>query len=151
MNTPFAEMFSSTARIFFRSVYKRFCGGTLKSFISHPFLENERLFFIIDPTHNIKNIYNNWQRKGTLHVPSGYDSILPEMKAEFKHIVQLYQREELSVLKVANRLRKDALNPSNLHRTSPVLALCKSKQLDHSRKIDIHMACCKCYVESIPI
>ena len=109
----------------FRAVYTKFCSGILKSSISHPFMENELLFFVIDPTHNLKNVYNNWQRKGTFHVPSGYETILPEIKAEFRHIRQLYEREELSVLKIAHRLRKDALNPSNLQRTSPTLALCK--------------------------
>ena len=108
-----------------RAVFSQFCDGSLSPSIPHPYIRGEKLFFIIDPTHNLKNIYNNWQRKGLFWTPTGFEAILPETKADFRHIQQLYEREESNVLKVAHRLRRQALNPSNIQRTCPKLALCK--------------------------
>lgn len=110
---------------FYSAVYKRLGGGSLKSSIPHPYIKGEKLFLIMDPTHNLKNIYNNWQRKGTFTVPNGFETIITGTTAEFSHIRRLYEREECKSLKIAHRLQKNALMPSNIQRTSPTLALCK--------------------------
>ena len=58
-------------------------------------------------------------------IPSNNPAILKDTKADFKHVLKLYEREESQVLKIAHRLKKVAMNPSNIQRTSPALALCK--------------------------
>ena len=44
---------------------------------------------------------------------------------KFNDINRLFEMEETKVLKVANMLKKTALNPSNIQKVSPQYALCK--------------------------
>lgn len=100
-------------------------GGELKPSIDHPCIDGERLFLLFDPTHNIKNLYNNWLKKSTFTFPDERSELLSAKHAHFSNIKQLYEKEESLVLKVGHRLKKAALNPNNIQKTSPQLSLCK--------------------------
>ena len=108
-----------------RALFVSLGGGELKSSIDHPFIEGERLFLLFDPTHNLKNLYNNWLIKSTFSFPNVQGDLLRAKHAHFSNIKQLYAKEESMVLKVGHRLKKAALNPNNIQKTSPQLALCK--------------------------
>ena len=66
-------------------------------------------------------------RRGHFYLPIGHSHLIPEdcLNADFCHIKQLYQKEEAKTLKIGHKLKIAALNPSNLQKTSPQLALCK--------------------------
>ena len=77
----------------------------------------------------MKNIYNNWVCRSTFRMPKVNDelgAIIPSDKlVPFKHIKQLFQTEETCTVKVAHALKEAALNPTNMQKISPKLALCK--------------------------
>ena len=108
------------------------CGGHMQPFIDHPFCKDEKLFFMFDFTHNLKNIYNNWLNKGRMNVPTeGFEDILGDnCIAVFDHVKSLYALEEHKVLKVAFSLKKISLNPNSIARTSPQHALSKVFHVD---------------------
>jgi len=86
----------------------------------------ETLFLVMDSTHNMKNFYNNWLSRKTFIVPpSDLLGTSSSLSSTFSHVSALYALEEAKILKVAHRLRKSALNPSNIQKTCPQLALCK--------------------------
>lgn len=62
-----------------------------------------------------------------MHISTcGHEQILGNRCiADFRHIKKLYALEEEKTLKVAHRLKKVCLNPSNIARTSPQHALSK--------------------------
>ena len=95
--------------------------------IPHPTKVDERLFLFFDFTHNFKNIYDHFVNKRCMNPPTiGHEDILGfSCNANFNHIKQLYAIEEDKVLKVAHKLKKVALNPSSIARTSPQHALGK--------------------------
>ena len=90
-------------------------------------MPGERLFLILDFTHNFKNLYNNFVNNPQMHPPTlGHQHILEDKCiAQFAHLKQLYQIEEGKTLKVAQTFRKVSLNPSSIARTSPQHALGK--------------------------
>ncbi len=45
------------------------CGGPLKCEIANP-VTGMALFLILDPVHNFKNLYNNWERKKVFKYPA---------------------------------------------------------------------------------
>ena len=99
--------------------------------IVQPTKPDERLFLLFDFTHNMKNIFNNFLNKNVMHIPAKADvsNILGgKCIAKFSDIKRLYAIEEHKPLKMAHRLRKASLNPSNLARTSPHHALSKCEQ-----------------------
>ncbi len=52
-----------------RRFFQQFLGGgQLKTCVQNP-VNGEPLFLVFDPTHNFKNIYNNFQRKKTFSFP----------------------------------------------------------------------------------
>ena len=96
----------------------------MKPWVEHPVVRGQKLYLFFDPTHNLKNAYNNWINKEVFHYPKGFDDILDENScADFRHIKSLFFKEETFPLKIAHMLTKTALNPSSIARTSPRHAL----------------------------
>ena len=96
--------------------------------VPHPFIEKKKLYLLFDSTHNVKNAFNNWNRKHYFRYPSGYDDLLDtDGVASFNHISQLAQREETMVLKMARKLTRPSLDPTSIEKTSPKHALGKLK------------------------
>ena len=79
------------------------------------------MFFLIDPTHTIKNIYNNFQRNEKMIVPE--NPLSNKLYPNFSHIRQLYQIESASHIRMAHKLNKIVLDPTNIQRSSAKLAL----------------------------
>ena len=95
--------------------------------IVHPTKKDEQLFLFFDFTHNFKNIYNQFENKQRMNPPTvGHEDVLGKScNADFAHIKHLYAMEEDKALKIAHTLKKVALNPSSIARTSPQHALGK--------------------------
>lgn len=98
------------------------CGGELRTHIVDP-VTSLPTFLIIDPTHDLKNLYNNFQaRKKFVCPPMGSD--LPNgCSANFQHIADLYNKEEGMSLKKAHRLKQSTLQPKSIEKTSVKLAV----------------------------
>ncbi len=60
------------------------CGGTLNCKISNP-VTGKPLFLILDPVHNFKNVYNNWEKKKLFQYPA-FPPYLTDCTATFKYV-----------------------------------------------------------------
>jgi hypothetical protein len=96
--------------------------GTLTERVSHPAEPNQPLFLLLDPVHNIKNIYNNFQRRGIFHLPPFHPNESPFV-ANFAHIKQLYAHESGMELRIARKVSPTLLNPTNIQRASAQLGM----------------------------
>ena len=66
-----------------RKFYKEFfCGGCWQSSIKNSFIEG-RIFLSFDPTHIVKNIYNNFLPKKVFAMPMVSSILSPNLAAEF--------------------------------------------------------------------
>ncbi len=60
------------------------CGGKLQCQISNP-VTGEPLFLLLDPVHNFKNVYNNWERKKVFNYPT-FPPYLTFSTAKFMYV-----------------------------------------------------------------
>lgn len=125
----------------FRNFYKRLCNDDqITACINHPAVEGKKMYLLFDSTHNIKNAFNNWNRKHEFHYPLDFEDLLdPNGVASFRHIFQLTQREETMALKVARKLTKPSLYPTSIEKTSPKHAL--GKFISNSNNISFSCIC----------
>lgn len=103
-----------------RSFFKTLGGGSLRHSVPNPCDAQKDLFLLIDPTHNVKNIYNNFQRR--THIQFTETDAFPKIMANFNHIRDLYDTERHLALRMAHKLNEKVLNPSVTNRTSVKLA-----------------------------
>lgn len=96
------------------------CEGELKPLARNPLNHSLPLFVLIDPTHTIKNIYNNWQKSSGFVIPA-VGSLGP-YSPKFIHVKQLYEMESSKSLRMAHKLTPTCLQPTNIQRTSSKLA-----------------------------
>ena len=97
-----------------RSFFSFLGSGSLQSRVEYPLESGNFIYVIIDPTHTLKNIYNNFQRTGEFHFPHEEDFIT----AKFSHIKELFHMEVGAPLKLAHKLTNDCLCPTNIQRSS---------------------------------
>jgi len=95
----------------------KLCNGTLQSSIPNPCDPDSPLYLTFDTTHNVKNIYNNFQSKKVFVCPP-FSPQSSSFTANFQHIEELYYLERDKSVKIAHKLRAASLNPTNLQRTS---------------------------------
>ena len=78
------------------------------------------LFFIFDTTHNIKNVFTNFQTKKIFQF---YPSIGSEkIQADFNHINEFFLYELDKSLKIAHKLTNSIVAPSPIQKVSVKLA-----------------------------
>lgn len=110
--------------LFFRAFFMTLCGNELKTSINHPTVPDAKLYLFFDPTHNFKNMFNNWVSKRLFQLPDGH--IGPtEITADYNHVQQLFELEESKPLKIAHRLTYASIHPSDIQKQSPRHALGK--------------------------
>lgn len=114
--------------LFTRTLFKRLSvgenEGNISSAVTHPIHPDKKLYLMFDPTHNIKNAFNNWNNKGVFKYPVGFDDLLSSGgSANFRHIKALFLKEEDKSLKIAHSLTKTSLHPNSIAKTSPRHAL----------------------------
>lgn len=101
-----------------RRFYQHFlCEGEMKSRILNQWT-NEDIFLLFDPTHNVKNLYNNFQCRKIFVCPP----IQPEdgngFTANFRDLHDLYHLEASRPLRIAHKLALTVLNPKSTEKTS---------------------------------
>jgi hypothetical protein len=115
-----------------RSFYtNKLCNGVLKEHIEHPCRPLAPLFILFDSTHNIKNVYNNFERKklfvcpplpqslsSHLDIHDNFTGHVTPYTASFHHIEQLYHTEADKPVKAARKLTKACLKPSAIEKSS---------------------------------
>jgi hypothetical protein len=94
------------------------CKGTLCSKIEHPYRSGQSLFLLSDPTHVIKNIYNNFQRSSQFSFKSDGHIYI----AKFSDVKALFELEKGQPIKMAFKLSPTVIKPSNIQRCSVRLA-----------------------------
>lgn len=99
---------------------KYLCNGNLSTRFTNPF-SSEPIYLLFDPTHNLKNIYNNLQSRKVFHCPSFRDNE-SSFIVDFNHIEQLYHIEKLKPLKLAHKLKACVFNPKSIEKTSTKFA-----------------------------
>lgn len=109
---------ASTNRKFFIDFL---CDGVLRTSIIDA-ETNEPLFLMFDSTHDLKNVYNNFQKRKHFECPEFRPQLPDGCKANFNHIVDLYNHEASSSLKKAHKLSPAVLNPKSIEKTSMKLS-----------------------------
>ncbi len=84
------------------------CHGILQTSIKHLYKSGNRIFLIFDPVHNFKNIYNSFEKRGTLLYPDFYGSG-QVFEASFDHVRELYNLELGKPAKIAHKLTEKVL------------------------------------------
>ena len=73
--------------------YKDFlCNGTLKDYINNPFTGG-KIFLIFDPTHIVKNIYNNFLSRRDFELPVIQPLVPNAITARFSDVKTVYSKE----------------------------------------------------------
>ena len=88
-----------------RAYFKQLGNNHLQHGVPNP-CNNENLFLLIDPTHNFKNIFNNFQKRDILETPTTEN--FPGITAHFSHVKCLYDNERTSGLRLAHKLNESA-------------------------------------------
>ena len=87
--------------------------------IENPVRPGSPLFLLVDPTHTIKTIYNNFQKAARFSFK--YDE---EVRvAKFSHIKQIYEMEGKKSLRMAHKLNKIVISPTSIQRSSAKLSM----------------------------
>lgn len=100
-------------RSFYRSLSEN-----INSPCDNPCDPSVKLHLLIDPTHTIKNVYNNFQKRISFRFPTG----LPFSHANFNHIKELYDLESTMSVRMAHKLSRIVLSPTNIQRASAKLS-----------------------------
>ena len=98
------------------------CGGSIKTFVIDE-VTGQPIYIIIDPTHNLKNLYNNFQARKLFECPQMNLNLPDGCIAKFSDIVELHNLESSMALKKAHRLTPAVLAPKSVEKTSVKLAV----------------------------
>lgn len=101
-----------------RAFYRLLCAGDLLPEIPHPFNNEKSIFLVFDPTHCVKNVFNNFERKKVFKVPASEPIIDQPCIASYSDIEKLCERERLLPLRIAHKITPSILHPSSIQRSS---------------------------------
>lgn len=104
-----------------RAYFKSLGDGELVSRVPNPCDHEKNIFLLIDPTHNIKNLYNNFNKRKVFQIKE--TEHFPALYANFHHIQELYDLESCYGLRMAYKLNNRMLSPTSIQRTSVKLAV----------------------------
>ena len=82
-----------------------------------------KIFLIFDPTHVIKNIYNNFLAKRFFKLPTMYGFVPAHLTATFADVETLYNNECKKPLRIAHKLLETVLRPKFSEKININLAL----------------------------
>ena len=106
-----------------RKFYKDFlCDGIWKSSITNSFTGG-KIFLIFDPTHVIKNIYNNFLTRKVFKFPAMLPFVPQILTANFSDVQAVYNNECHKPLRIAHKLSETMLNPKTIEKVNVKLAL----------------------------
>ena len=106
-----------------RKFYKHFlCNGTWRSSINNKFTGGE-IFLVFDPTHIIKNVYNNFLTRRVFKLPATLSFMPKTVTASFSDVEAVYNIECHKPLRIAYKLSETVLNPKSIEKVNVKLAL----------------------------
>ena len=106
-----------------RKFYKHFlCNGTWRSSIKNKFTGGE-IFLVFDPTHIIKNVYNNFHTRRVFKLPATLSFMPKTVTASFSDVEAVYNIECHKPLRIAYKLSETVLNPKSIEKVNVKLAL----------------------------
>ena len=82
-----------------------------------------KIFFLFDPTHIIKNVYNNFQSKKLFQLPSLDPLVLDAITARFSDVESVHSNECHKPLKIAHKLAETVLRPTSIKKVNVKLAM----------------------------
>ena len=110
---------ASANRKFFKDF---FCNGAWKASIPNKYTDG-KIFLIFDPTHIIKNIYNNLVNRRVFEMPCMTPILDTPLTASFADIEKVYNLECQKPLRIAHRLTETVLKPNSIEKVNVKLAL----------------------------
>ena len=110
--------FCSDNHIINRSFFNDLSNGNINSPFPNPFDQDQNIFLLIDPVHTIKNLYNCFQKRNVFQFPHSSSFAT----ANFHNIKTLYHLESSMAVRMAHKLTKTVLAPTNIQRTSAKMA-----------------------------
>jgi len=106
-----------------RKFYKDFlCDGTWKSSVKNSLTGGE-IFLIFDPTHVIKNVYNNFLSRKVFKLPAMLPILTESVTGNFSDIESVYNSECHKPLRIAHKLSETVLKPKTIEKVNVKLAL----------------------------
>ena len=106
-----------------RKFFKDFlCNGAWKASIPNKYTDG-KIFLIFDPTHIIKNIYNNLVNRRVFEMPCMTPILDTPLTASFADIEKVYNLECQKPLRIAHRLTETVLKPNSIEKVNVKLAL----------------------------
>ena len=106
-----------------RKFFKDFlCNGAWKASIPNKYTDG-KIFLIFDPTHIIKNIYNNLVNRRVFEIPCMTPILDTPLTASFADIEKVYNLECQKPLRIAHRLTETVLKPNSIEKVNVKLAL----------------------------
>ena len=106
-----------------RKFYKHFlCNGKWRSSIKNKFTGGE-IFLVFDPTHIIKNVYNNFLTRRVFKLPATLSFMPKTVTACFSDVEAVYNIECHKPLRIAYKLSETVLNPKSIEKVNVKLAL----------------------------
>ena len=97
------------------------CNGSFQHFVANP-ITGEKMFLLFDPTHNLKNLYNNFQKRKIFSCPPIPPYLERNTIANFNDINMVYHMELDKPLKIAYKLNRSVIQPSSMDKLSMKLA-----------------------------
>ena len=98
------------------------CDGVWKESIHNQYTGG-KIFLIFDPTHVVKNIYNNFLTRRVLELPDFPPLVLEKKKALFTDVEAVCNIECSKPLKIAHELSETVLHPKSVEKVNVKLAL----------------------------
>ena len=98
------------------------CDCAWKEAITNNF-SGGKIFLIFDPTHVIKNIYNNFLAKQVFKLPSMHCFVPAPLTASFVDVETVYNNECEKPLRIAHKLSETVLRPKSIEKVNLNLAL----------------------------
>ena len=98
------------------------CEGVWRSYVEN-YLNGRKIFLIFDPTHNIKNLYNNFQCRKLFGCPACEPILTKPTKANFQDVEKVFELESRKPLKMGHKLNTSVISPKSIEKTSTKLAL----------------------------
>ena len=110
-----------------RKFYKEFlCGGCWQSSIKNSF-SGGKIFLLFDPTHIVKNIYNNFLTKKVFKIPMLSPILSQNLTAKLSDVKNVYDLdidlERHKPLRIAHKLTETVLNPKRIKKVNLKLAM----------------------------
>ena len=116
-----------------RKFYINLCNGTLiNESITNDF-GGGKIFLIFDPTHVIKNIYDNFQSKRIFQLPRLEPLVANNITARFSDIEEVHNNEYHKPSKIAHKLTETVMKPKTIEKVNVKLAM----SLLHDRQLTL--------------